>query len=54
MYHQYMNVAQQTLGYMSSDELKDLLNDDEKLEQKVNDSVSHPSSFSFFRSRLFH
>lgn len=40
MYQQYLNQAQAAIGNLSSDELKELLNDDEKLEMHVNDAVS--------------
>lgn len=40
MYQQYINSAKTSLDYLDSDELKDLLNDDDKLEQRVTDSVS--------------
>lgn len=40
MYHQYFNQASSALAYLSSDELKELLNDDEKLEERINDVVS--------------
>lgn len=39
MYQQYLNQAKAALDYLSSDELKELLNDDEKLEERVNDVV---------------
>lgn len=37
---QYIAQAEVTLNYLSSEELRDLLNDDEKLEARVNDLVS--------------
>lgn len=40
MYQQYLNQATATISNLSSDELKELLNDDEKLEVHVNDVVS--------------
>lgn len=40
MYQQYLNQAQAAISNLSSDELKELLNDDEKLEIHVNDAVS--------------
>lgn len=40
MYQQYMNQAQASLAYLSSDDLKDLLNDDTKLEERVNDVLN--------------
>lgn len=40
MYYQFMNEAQASIQNMSTDELKVLLNDDEKLEERVNDLVS--------------
>ncbi|XP_055641954.1 vacuolar protein sorting-associated protein 37C [Toxorhynchites rutilus septentrionalis] len=39
MYQQYLNQAVRTLQNLSSDELKDLLNDDDKLEERVNQAV---------------
>lgn len=39
MYQQYLNQAKAALDYLSSDELKELLNDDDKLEERVNDVV---------------
>lgn len=40
MYHQYLIQAKGAIGYLSSDGLKDLLNDDDKLEEYVDDVVS--------------
>lgn len=40
MYQQYMNQAQASIAYLSTDELKELINDDEKLEERVNEVVS--------------
>lgn len=40
MSQQYIAQAEITLNYLSSDELRDLLNDDEKLEERVNELVS--------------
>uniref|UniRef100_W8CDV2 Vacuolar protein sorting-associated protein 37B n=2 Tax=Ceratitis capitata TaxID=7213 RepID=W8CDV2_CERCA len=37
MYQEYLNQLQISLAPLSSDELKDLLNDDEKLDEKVNE-----------------
>lgn len=45
MYQPFMNSAKASLDYLDSDELKDLLNDDDKLEERVSESVS---IFSFF------
>lgn len=39
MYQQYLNQAVRTLQNLSSDELKDLLNDDDKLDQRVDLAV---------------
>ncbi|XP_055542016.1 uncharacterized protein LOC129727828 [Wyeomyia smithii] len=39
MYQQYLNQAVRTLHNLSSDELKDLLNDDGKLDERVNQAV---------------
>lgn len=39
MYQQYMNQAQAAIRNLTSDELKELLNEDEKLEVHVNDAV---------------
>lgn len=41
MYQQYVNQAKSAIDYLSSDELKELLNDDEKLEERVNEVVSN-------------
>lgn len=49
MYQQYMNQAQSAISNLSSDELKELLNDDEKLEVHVNDAVSVSNQFLFNR-----
>lgn len=40
MYQQYLNQAVRTLQNLSSDELKDLLNDDDKLDERVDQAVS--------------
>lgn len=40
MYQQYLNQAVRTLQNLSSDELKDLLNDDDKLDERVDLAVS--------------
>lgn len=45
MYQQYLNQAKAALDYLSSDELKELLNDDDKLEERVNDVVRKEISF---------
>lgn len=39
MAHQYLSSASAAVAYLSTDELKELLNDDEKLEERVNDVV---------------
>uniref|UniRef100_A0A1Q3F9X9 Putative vacuolar protein sorting 37b n=1 Tax=Culex tarsalis TaxID=7177 RepID=A0A1Q3F9X9_CULTA len=39
MYQQYLNQAVRTLQNLSSDELKDLLNDDDKLDERVDQAV---------------
>lgn len=39
MYQQYLNQAQSAISNLSSDELKELLNDDDKLEVHVNDAL---------------
>ncbi|XP_053697583.1 uncharacterized protein LOC128744536 [Sabethes cyaneus] len=39
MYQQYLNQAVRTLQNLSSDELKDLLNDDGKLDERVDQAV---------------
>lgn len=36
----YMSEVSQLLSYMSSDELKNLLNNDDQIEERVNDAVS--------------
>lgn len=48
MYQQYVYQAQSAIAYLSTDELKELINDDEKLEERVMDVVSVP----LFISRL--
>lgn len=40
MYQQYLNQATAAVAYLSTDELKELINDDEKLEERINDVVS--------------
>lgn len=45
MFHQYLIQAKGAIGYLSSDGLKDLLNDDGKLEEYVNDVVSKKNNF---------
>lgn len=40
MYQQYLNQAQVSLNYMTSDQLRDFLNDEDKLEEKVEEIVS--------------
>lgn len=39
MYQQYLNQAVRTLQNLNSEELKDLLNDDDKLDERVNQAV---------------
>lgn len=39
MYQQYMNQIQSTLSYLNSDELKELLNNDDELEKRVDEAV---------------
>lgn len=39
MYQEYINEVQSSLVLLSSDELKDLLNDEDKLAQKVDESI---------------
>lgn len=53
MYQQYLNSAQASLHQLSSDELKELLNDEDKLEEKINESVSNPSNASFLMIFIF-
>lgn len=40
MASQYMNEANAAVAYLSSDDLKELLNNDEKLEERINGVVS--------------
>lgn len=40
MYQQFFGQAKSDIAYLSSDELKELLNDDEKLESRINNVVS--------------
>lgn len=42
MYQQYMYQSQSAIAYLSTEELKELINDDEKLEERVIDVVSVP------------
>lgn len=39
MFQQYLHQATSAVAYLSSDELKELINDDEKLEERINDVV---------------
>lgn len=39
MYQQFFGQATSAIVYLSSDELKELLNDDETLEERVNNVV---------------
>lgn len=39
MFQQYLNQANTAVAYLSSDELKELIDDDEKLEERINDVV---------------
>lgn len=39
MYQQYFSQAKSDIVYLSTDELKELLNDDEKLEVRINNVV---------------
>lgn len=39
MYQQYLSQALSSVSGLSSDDLKELLNDDEKLEERVNEVV---------------
>lgn len=41
MYQQYFGEAKSAIAYLSSDELKELLNDDEKLEERVNEVLKN-------------
>lgn len=40
MAHQYLSQASAAVAYLSADDLKELLNDDAKLEERINDVVS--------------
>lgn len=40
MYQQYINEIQSTISHLSSDELKELLHNDDELEKRVDDAVS--------------
>jgi hypothetical protein len=40
MFQQYLNQAQSNLKYLDSKALNELLSDDEKLEQMINEVVS--------------
>lgn len=39
MYQQFFGQAKSDIAYLSSDELKELLNDDDKLESRINNVV---------------
>lgn len=41
MYQQYMNQIQSNLNYLTNDELKELMNNDDELEKRVDDAVSN-------------
>ncbi|XP_067622743.1 vacuolar protein sorting-associated protein 37B [Eurosta solidaginis] len=41
MYQEYLNQLQRTIAPLSSDELKDLLNDDDKLDEKVSEVLEN-------------
>nr|XP_036233610.1 vacuolar protein sorting-associated protein 37B [Bactrocera oleae] len=41
MYQEYLNQLQSSIAPLSSDELKDLLNDDEKLDEKVSEVLEN-------------
>lgn len=40
MAHQYLSQANAAVAYLSTDELKELLNNDEKLEERIDDVVN--------------
>lgn len=40
MYHEYLDRIKQSLAHLSSDQLKELLNDDDQLEEKVNEVLA--------------
>ena len=40
MHQQFLSSACGQLSYMSSDELREYLNDDDKLDEKINEIVS--------------
>lgn len=48
MAHQYLSQANAAVAYLSTDELKELLNNDEKLEERINDVVNSPYLLDFF------
>lgn len=52
MFHQYMSKAQAKIAPLSSDELKELMNDDEKLEEYVNEVVCIQISVIFETIRM--
>lgn len=39
MYQQFFGQAKSDIAYLSSEELKELLNDDDKLESRINNVV---------------
>lgn len=43
MYTQYLNQAKSTLNFMSSDELREFLNDEDKLDERVDEIVINQS-----------
>lgn len=47
MYQQYLNQAVSSLGNLSSDELKELLNDNDKLDERVDQAVCFVQSVIF-------
>lgn len=52
MYQQYLNQARGILNYMSSDDLREFLNDDDKLDERV-DEIVRKQGKSKFLSILF-
>lgn len=39
MYQQYLNTATSTLNFMSSDQLREIFDDDDKLDEKIDEIV---------------
>lgn len=49
-----MNEANAAVAYLATDDLKELLNDDEKLEERINGVVSGNDKVMVFSQRVEH